>query len=215
MPSPFALVLAAGTGSRFGGPKQFEPLAGTSLVEHSVELAQAVCDGVCLVLPAGHPWTGPSVDFVVAGGTTHADSARRGCAALPRGIETVFITAPSHPLASIELAQQVLAGCDRADAVAPMLEIADVVRRHDDDTSAPTPGGRFGILQLPFALNATLLLPAVSTTREFTEEFSLVERAGGAVATVPGDPANLHIATPADLVLAEEILAGRATRKTR
>ena len=42
------------------------------------------------------------------------------------------------------------------------------------------------------------------------EEFALVERAGGSVAMVPGDPANLHITTPADLAVAAEILAGRA-----
>jgi len=211
----FALVLAAGAGTRFGSRKQFADLAGRSLVERSVELARAVADGVCLVLPPGQAWTGPPVDIVVAGGSTHAESTRRGCSVLPRGIATVFVTAPSHPLASAELAEQVLAGRERADAVAPLLDVADVIRRHEGDSTEPTPSGRYGILQLPFALNAALLLPAVGTEGDFIEEFSLVERVGGAVATVPGDPANLHIATPADLALAEEILAGRATRKSR
>lgn len=213
MPDRFALVLAGGSGRRFGSAKQFAMLGDTSLVARSVELARAVCDGVCLVLPPGHDWSGPSVDRIVVGGSTHAESTRRGCEALPSGIDTVFVTAPSHPLVSVELARRVLDGRDHADAVAPLLDVADVIRRYEGFTTHPTPGGRYGILQLPFALNAAILLPAVGTSSGFIEEFGLVERAGGTVATVPGDPANLHIATPVDLVLAEEILAGRATKK--
>ena len=215
MADRFALVLAGGSGRRFGAAKQFELLGGTSLVERSVELARAVCDGVVLVVPPGHEWTGPAVERTVAGGATHAESTRRGCEALPEGVATVLVTAPSHPLVTVELARQVLDGRDHADAVAPLLDVADVIRRRDGSTSHPTPGGRYGILQLPFALNTAILLPAVGADRGFVEEFSLVERAGGTVATVPGDPANLHITTPADLVLAEEILAGRATKKGR
>lgn len=208
----WGLVLAAGSGRRFGAHKQFASLRGQRLVDLSVTLARRVCDGVCLVVPDGHDWTGPPVDRLVTGGPTHAESSRRGCAALPDDVATVFVTAPSHPLVSPALAGAVLGRRQEADAVAPLLELADVVREvSPDGSSRPTAvRGRFGVLQLPFALNARLLLPTVATIGEFTEEFSLVERAGGSIAMVPGDPANLHVATPADLVLAHEILAGRA-----
>ena len=209
--SIWGLVLAGGSGARFGAPKQFASLRGRRLVDRSVDLARGICDGVCLVLPDGHRWSGPAVDRVVTGGTTHAESTRRGCAALPADVETVFVTAPSHPLASSSLAEAVLAGRAEVDAVAPLLDVADVVRIVEEDgSSVPTTGGRFGLLQLPFALSAEVLLPTVATAGEFVEEFALVERAGGSVAMVPGDPANLHITTPADLAVAAEILAGRA-----
>ena len=50
----WAIVLAAGSGTRFGGPKQFADLAGKPLVEHTVRSASTACDGVVVVLPAVH-----------------------------------------------------------------------------------------------------------------------------------------------------------------
>lgn len=215
MTETWGLVLAAGRGVRFGGTKQFAELEGLSLVEHSLALARSVCEGVCLVVPPDHEWVGTDVDVVVSGGVTHADSTRAGVARLPKAASTVFVTAPSHPLVTIELARTVLAARGDADAVAPLLPIADAVRPLDASTAAPTASGRLGLIQLPFALDAALLALGVGTEREFAEEFGLVERAGGRVATVPGDPGNLHVATRADLVVASEILAGRASRKSR
>src|SRR3989442_5175318 len=49
----WAIVVAAGSGSRFGDavPKQFLDLAGRRLVDWAVGAAAAVCDGVIAVLP--------------------------------------------------------------------------------------------------------------------------------------------------------------------
>ncbi len=211
----WGLVLAAGRGERFGGAKQFTELDGVSLVERSLTLARSVCDRICLVVPADHTWGRSAVDAVVAGGATHAESTRAGCAELPASAATVLVTAPSHPLATVETAEAVLRARSDADAVAPVLPVADAVRRLDEGDHDPTMSGEYGLVQLPFALDAALLALAVATTGDFAEEFSLVERAGGRVATVPGDPANLHVTTRSDLVVASEILAGRARRKSR
>ncbi|WP_242424645.1 NTP transferase domain-containing protein, partial [Frankia sp. EI5c] len=48
----WAIVLAAGGGTRFGGPKQFSDLGGRPLVAHPVRSAGLACDGVVVVLPA-------------------------------------------------------------------------------------------------------------------------------------------------------------------
>ena len=50
------LVLAAGAGSRFGGPKQLAPLAGRPLLEHALRAAAAApVDRVVVVLAARAP----------------------------------------------------------------------------------------------------------------------------------------------------------------
>ena len=51
----FALVLAAGSGSRFRSSKQLALYDGTALVTRAVRLAEAVC-GPRTVLVAGHDW---------------------------------------------------------------------------------------------------------------------------------------------------------------
>ncbi|MGH7857118.1 MAG: IspD/TarI family cytidylyltransferase [Candidatus Binatia bacterium] len=44
--------------------------------------------------------------------------------------------------------------------------------------------------------------------KDATDDASLVERMGIAVRVVPGDPMNVKITTPTDLLLAEAILGG-------
>ena len=47
--SVWVVVVAAGSGERFGAPKQFAPLGGRSMVQWTVDAARAVADGVVLV----------------------------------------------------------------------------------------------------------------------------------------------------------------------
>ena len=85
-----AVVLAGGTGQRFGGdrPKQLHVLAGRTLIEHSVtafEQAPGV-DAIMVVMPAGlvgqarERFTAAGgyrkVTAVIEGGTTRTDSTR-------------------------------------------------------------------------------------------------------------------------------------------
>ena len=53
--SVWAIVVAAGSGLRFGRPKQFELVAGRSVLGRSVDAARSRCDGVVVVLPPGPP----------------------------------------------------------------------------------------------------------------------------------------------------------------
>jgi len=50
VPRVWAVIVAAGWGERFGGPKQFAELGGARLVDHAVATAAAACDAVVLVV---------------------------------------------------------------------------------------------------------------------------------------------------------------------
>ena len=90
-----AVVLAGGTGQRFGGgmPKQLHTLAGKTIIEHSVAAFHqaAGVDAIMIVMPAGlagqarEMFTGggyPKVTHVIEGGTARTDSTRCAIAAL-------------------------------------------------------------------------------------------------------------------------------------
>ena len=47
----WAVIVAAGWGERFGGPKQFSELGGARVVDHAVATASQACDAVVLVVP--------------------------------------------------------------------------------------------------------------------------------------------------------------------
>ena len=80
----WAIVLAAGGGTRFGARKQFADLAGRPMLEHTLCSASTACDGMLVVLPAAHleRWTAPAGVVVVTGGATRAQSVRAGLAAV-------------------------------------------------------------------------------------------------------------------------------------
>jgi len=98
--SVWAVVVAAGTGVRFGTAKQYEQLGDRRVLDWALERARAVADGVVLVVPperAGESELG--VDAVVGGAETRAGSVRAGLAAIPHEAEVVVVHDAARPLA--------------------------------------------------------------------------------------------------------------------
>ncbi|MGI8755191.1 MAG: IspD/TarI family cytidylyltransferase, partial [Acidimicrobiales bacterium] len=94
----WAVVVAAGSGSRFGGPKQYAPLAGRRVLDWSVDAARSVADGVVLVVSDDRACDDePAVDAVVAGGATRSASVRAGLAAVPETAEVVIVHDGARP----------------------------------------------------------------------------------------------------------------------
>jgi 2-C-methyl-D-erythritol 4-phosphate cytidylyltransferase len=203
-----AIVVAAGGGSRFGAPKQFADLDGARLVDRAVAVADAACDAVILVLPAAHPWDGPPVTAVVAGGATRADSVRAGLAAVPATSDIVVVHDAARPLATKALFTAVVAAVrGGADGAVPGVALADTVKRVVDDRVVETlPREQLVAVQTPQAFRGAALRAAHAGGADATDDAALVEGAGGTVVVVPGDPANLKITTTGDLAVAAALL---------
>ena len=202
------IVVAAGAGTRFGVPKQFETVAGSRLVDRALEAAAFVCDEIVVVLPGGVVWDGRPVAAAVPGGATRSASVRAGLHAIAGSATVVVVHDAARPLASPELFEAVI-GAVRAgaDAAVPGLPIPDTVKRVDGDHVVETIS-RDGIVgvQTPQAFRAEALRAAHTAGGEATDDASLVEAAGGDVVVVPGDPRNLKITTSADLAVAAALL---------
>ncbi|MDQ4069044.1 MAG: NTP transferase domain-containing protein, partial [Actinomycetota bacterium] len=101
--SIWAIVVAAGSGSRFGGAKQFEELEGRRVVDWALVASRSVADVVVLVVPADHVEDEvPAADAVVIGGATRstrgsASPARPGGTAstIPSATDDAASTAQS------------------------------------------------------------------------------------------------------------------------
>ncbi|HWJ63156.1 MAG TPA: 2-C-methyl-D-erythritol 4-phosphate cytidylyltransferase [Acidimicrobiales bacterium] len=208
-PTPvWVIVVAAGSGSRFGGPKQHAPLAGRRVVDWSIDAARSVADGVVLVVAAADEGADePAVDAVVVGGATRSDSVRAGLAAVPDDAAVVLVHDGARPLASHALFRSVVDGVlAGADAVVPAVAVIDTVT---DLHGVPVDREALRAVQTPqgFAAGA---LRAVHTTRpEATDDASLVVAGGGRLRPVQGERWNLKITEPDDLVVAEAILEQR------
>lgn len=200
----WAVVVAGGTGSRFGAAKQFAELAGRPLVAWSLDTARQSCQGVVLVVPAGTPAGAWDVDAVVTGGATRTESVRAGLAAVPATAEIIAVHDAARPLARPELWAAVLdairAGADGAIPAAP---VTDTVKEVDVDGRLVTlDRSRLVAVQTPQAFRASVLRRAHMAGADATDDAALVEAAGGRMVLVDGPADNLKITSPSDLIVA-------------
>lgn len=206
------IVLAAGSGERFGESKQFLELTpGVRLVDAALEAAFSVTDNVILVLPPERAWDGRPVSSVTTGGDSRLDSVAAGLAALQGGQEVVVIHDSAHPLASRQMFLDVIATIrDGADAAVPLLPVSDVIKRRDEHGHLTTVGrDGFGLAQVPMGFSVASLIPVHSqragTGTQAWEDSMLVEQAEGTVVAVRGSPTNIHIVSREDLDLARAV----------
>jgi 2-C-methyl-D-erythritol 4-phosphate cytidylyltransferase len=212
MPGVWAVLVAGGSGVRFGGPKQFAVLGGTRVVDRALAVARAACDGVVLVLNDPDSWDGDRPEGVVAGGATRAESVRAGLAAVPADADVVVVHDAARPLATVVLYAAVVAAVRAgADGAIPGVEVTDTLKRVDGTCEPSVVVGtvdRAGLVavQTPQAFRAEVLRAAHASGGDATDDAALVETHGGKVVIVSGDPRNLKLTGPRDLVVATALL---------
>lgn len=207
--SVWAVIVAAGSGSRFGAPKQFQRLGDRRVVDWSMAAARAVCEKVVMVVPPGWDVTSePGADVVVEGADTRPGSVRRGLAVVPPEAEIVVVHDAARPLASPQLyAAVVEAVHSGADGCICAVPIDDTVKSVEDATVVRTIDRRgLWAVQTPQAFRAGALRRAHDGEPEATDDAALMEAIGGRVVVVPGDVRNLKLTRPLDLAVAEALL---------
>jgi 2-C-methyl-D-erythritol 4-phosphate cytidylyltransferase len=227
MPTVATVVVAAGEGRRLGaeGPKAFVPLAGRALFLHSLERLAGVpglAEQVLVVPPDARArvereWAADlrrlRVARVVAGGARRQDSAAAGFRATAPGSEVVLVHDAARPLVRTEDAARVAEAAARVGAALLAVPLSDTLKREGPAGRVAGTLDRRGLwrAQTPQGFRrevyAAALARAGSGDDDATDDALLVERAGGAVALVEGDPGNLKVTTAADLRAAEAILA--------
>lgn len=206
--SVWGIVVAGGRGSRFGAAKQFARLGGVTVLDRSVATTARACDHVVVALPAESGWQPKAPVRAVAGGETRAASVRAGLAAVADDAEIVVVHDAARPLASRVLFASVIAAVRAgADAAIPALEISDTVKRVADGRVLETVS-REGlvVVQTPQAFSAAALRRAHASGADGSDDAVLVERAGGDVRIVAGEPRNLKITVPDDLEIAAGLI---------
>jgi 2-C-methyl-D-erythritol 4-phosphate cytidylyltransferase len=204
----WAVVVAAGSGRRFGSQKQFAALGGGTVLDRAVAVACEVVDGVVAVVP---PDRADERLRSVAGGGTRSESVRRGLAAVPAEADVIVVHDGARPFASAALYRAVIGAVrEGADAAVPGIPVSDTVKVVDDAMVVveTLDRSRLVAVQTPQAFRAAALRAAHAGEAEGTDDASLVERAGGRVVVVRGEPDNRKITVVEDLDWARERVAG-------
>lgn len=220
------MLVAAGRGERLGGgrPKAFAPLAGRPLLAESLERLDA-CEAVdAIVVVAPPDWEEPAillaeelgaakVSSVVTGGArSRAESVRIGVGEVPDEADAIVVHDAARPLVSHEVVGRVLAALGSADGAVPGLPIADTVKRAPGGVVSETvERSELYVVQTPQAFRADVFRRALAAwAGDATDCAAYVERAGGRVAVVEGDPLLRKVTGGDDLAAVELLLQGEA-----
>jgi 2-C-methyl-D-erythritol 4-phosphate cytidylyltransferase len=206
----WAIIVAAGSGERFGGPKQFARLDDGTVLDHAIAVAERVVDGVVVVVPSDRA-TGVNV---VPGGATRSESVRCGLARVPLDAEIVVVHDGARPFASEKLYRRVIAAVrDGADGAIPGVPVTDTVKIVDDAKTVVQTLDRSVLVavQTPQAFDAAALRAAHARGDNSTDDAALVEHAGGRVVVVAGEAENRKITVADDLTWARERLEALRT----
>lgn len=216
MATVWSIVVAGGTGSRFGAPKQYAQIGGRPVLEWAVDACRPGSAGVVLVLPAdGSDDDAHGADATVRGGSTRSESVRCGLAAVPDDADVIVVHDAARPLASRALFESVVNALDEpdADGAVPGLRPSDTIKAVDADGRVTSTLDRAGLVavQTPQAFRAAALRRAhrQGAVDAATDDAMLVEALGGTVLVVPGEAGNLKITAPDDLAAAERLLTAR------
>ena len=209
----WTIVVAAGSGSRFGRLKQYEQLGDRRVLDWALDTARAVSEGVVLVVPPdAASRREPGVDAIVPGGATRSQSVRAGLAAVPPEADLVLVHDAARPLASVALFERVIAAVEAgADAAIPGVAPSNTIKRVDKKGRVAETLDRSSLVevQTPQGFRAAALRAAHEGEPEATDDAGLIESNGGRVIVVDGDASNLKLTHPHDLDVARALLAGR------
>ncbi len=203
----WAVLVAGGSGTRFGGPKQLATLAGKRVVDYSIEVFSSCCDGVVLVGPCELGSAEElAINAVVAGGETRSASVRAGLAALPPECSHVLIHDAARPLASKAVIKRVTKSLEEGNAgVVPVVPLVDTLRKKSGGSADRS---AFVRVQTPQGFVRKILEEVHCREESATDDASLLDQQGIDVAHVDGDEKNFKITIPLDLAVAEVILHG-------
>ena len=219
-----AIIVAGGSGTRFGAqlPKQFLELGGKPILMRTIEAFWVNREGaidLIVTLPADQfaLWQELCERYafavphrVVAGGETRWHSVKNALNTIidTDGIDVIAVHDGVRPMVTTDLIDRIFDAARHDGAAIPVVMLNDSVRQVTGNISHALDRSSLRAVQTPQAFDARLLLDAYSQPYQptFTDDASVVERAGHNVSLVEGDPRNLKITRPMDLALAEYLL---------
>ncbi len=212
-----ALLVAGGTGSRFGAatPKQYCTLAGRPVIAWAAEALAPFVDAVQPVGDAasiGAALRGIAHLPPVPGGATRQQSVLAGLRALaPHRPEIVLVHDAARPHVPAGTIPALLAALETAPGAIPACPVADTLKRGAEGAIAGTvPRDGLFRAQTPqaFRFFRLLELHEQAAGGEATDDAWLLEQAGHAVRLVAGSEENIKLTRPEDAARLERILGG-------
>jgi 2-C-methyl-D-erythritol 4-phosphate cytidylyltransferase len=220
-----AVIVAAGRGMRFGGPKQFVELAGLPMVGWSIRTLAALSEIAELVVATEPESIEPMRELlarlaprfaprVVRGGATRQQSVYEGLRAVSQACEAVLVHDGARPLVSTGDIRAGMAEVRGGRAALLAAPVVDTIKQVDPESlrvETTLDRRTLWAAQTPQFARIAELRAAHEAARgegvEVTDDAALLERSGVAVIVVPSTSENFKVTLPADVARASATLS--------
>ncbi|MEO7523107.1 MAG: 2-C-methyl-D-erythritol 4-phosphate cytidylyltransferase, partial [Ferruginibacter sp.] len=216
----FAIIVAAGSGSRMNGslPKQFLMLKGKPVLYYTISAFLNAYDDfqIILVLPEDHVAAGQEIidaffDYsriqIAIGGRSRFHSVQNGLQLVDED-SVVFVHDAVRCLITKGLIHRCYDAVIEYGSAVPVISSKDSLRIVTKDGNEPLDRDLVKLVQTPQAFYSKILLPAfnIDYKDKFTDEATVVEAFGLKIYLVEGEDTNIKITRPIDLEVAEKLL---------
>lgn len=223
-----AVVVAGGSGERMGTlePKQYLPLNGIPIIARTLkrfELSPSI-ESITAVVPPGDegkfkehiviPYKLSKISTIVPGGRRRQDSVWNGLLATDPGAEVIVVHDGVRPFVTAKIIEECIKLAAIKGAVIMGLPVQETIKKCSEEgiVEITVPRNNLWIAQTPQAFRREIIMRAYTKALKEgicgTDDASLVESIGFPIHMLKGEPLNIKITTPDDLLLAKLILSG-------
>lgn len=222
-----AVIAAAGIGKRVGAniPKQYLPLLGKTIIEHSIEpfLNHPDIQKVIVAIAENDLWfaqlpiaRSPKVQVVI-GGKERVDSVLRALKVLPEESFVLIHDAARPCIKSTDIDKLIKAAVQSTHGAILGTRVRDTMKRSDPAGQITHTVSRTNLWHAltPQMFENKILINAIESAefpQQITDEASAMEMAGLRVAIIEGRSDNLKVTREEDLILAELYLSSSASK---
>lgn len=225
-----AVILASGTGSRYGSdiPKQFVKIAGKTVLEHTVEIfekSENINDIFIVITPEYRHFAEEilvknnykKVAKLLNGGETRKESSYIGISAIEENEANVIIHDCARPFLTQRIIQDCIKALDTYNAVDVAIPSADTIIKVDENNVIQHIPQRAKLRrgQTPQCFKLSTIKKAHELSKNdsnFTDDCGLIVKYNlGEVFVVEGDVENIKVTYPSDIFMADRLFQIRSS----
>jgi 2-C-methyl-D-erythritol 4-phosphate cytidylyltransferase/2-C-methyl-D-erythritol 2,4-cyclodiphosphate synthase len=221
-----AVIVAGGSGTRMGRPKQMLPLAGRAVLFRSIDVFAAMPEFSSItVTTSGENFAALDNEFgsritLAEAGQTRLASLKNAFALVPSDARAVAVHDGARPLVTAALVRSVCEAAIKTGAAVPAVPVNDTIKSSRDGKMVEATPERATLwaAQTPQCYTRETLcatLERFADAGDVSDESQLAERAGFAVAIVKSSYENIKITTPQDMAVAEALMQDGSKKAAR
>ncbi|RFZ94998.1 2-C-methyl-D-erythritol 4-phosphate cytidylyltransferase [Mucilaginibacter conchicola] len=221
----YAIIVAGGSGSRMQSvlPKQFIELCGEPVLMHTIRAFSKSDAAPQIILALNGSYHELWAELrekhnfniqhtVIAGGETRFHSVKNALDTITDTNAIVAVHDAVRPLTSKQTIDESYLVASTTGTAVTAVKSRDSIRQLNGEVSICLDREGIYLVQTPQTFEASLLKQAYEQpyTNMFTDDASVVEKAGAHITLIEGSHSNIKITFPEDIIIAEALLNKKA-----